>query len=34
MGSEQSVYTALQSYALSAPAANLAEAGAEKRDAL
>ena len=34
MGSEQSVYTALRSYALSAPAANLAEAGAEKRDAL
>jgi 2'-5' RNA ligase len=33
MGSEQSVYTALQSYALSAPN-GLAEATAEKRDAL
>jgi hypothetical protein len=33
MGSEQSVYTALRSYALSAPDAR-AEAAAEKRDAL
>ena len=33
MGSEQSVYTALRSYALSAPK-GLAEAAAEKRDAL
>ena len=33
MGSEQSVYTALQSYALSTPAASLAEATAERRGA-
>ena len=33
MGSEQSVYTALRSYALSTPN-GLAEAGAEKRDAI